>query len=112
MGFMTPSERVKRANIWNKHIETWEKSGQSQAEYCRKNMLSDKSFCYWLRKHRRQNQIQLVPVTLSSRDFEAEVFEFANSGLVLKLGSKALIEIPRDFDSITFEKVVRIVADL
>jgi hypothetical protein len=103
---------VKRANIWNKHIETWEKSGQSQAEYCRQNLLSDKSFCYWLRKHRRQNNIQLVPVTFHTENFAPAIRGKADTGLVLKLGSKALIEIPRDFDSIAFEKVVRIVADL
>lgn len=109
---MTSAERAKRANIWNKHIETWEKSGQSQAEYCRKNMLSDKSFCYWLRKHRRQNNIQLIPITFHSEAFAPVINDPANSGLVLKLGSKALIEISRDFDSIAFEKVVRIVAGL
>jgi hypothetical protein len=109
---MTPAERAKRANIWNRHIEIWEKSGQSQAEYCRKNMLSDKSFCYWLRKYRRQNNIQLVPVTFHSEDFAPVILGKADTGLVLKLGSKALIEISRDFDSIAFEKVVRIVADL
>jgi hypothetical protein len=109
---MTPAERAKRANIWNRHIETWEKSGQSQAEYCRKNMLSDKSFCYWLRKHRRQNNIQLVPITFHSEVFAPVISNPANSGLVLKLGSKALIEISRDFDSIAFEKVVRIISGL
>ncbi len=30
---MTPAERAQRATIWNRHIETCEKSGQSQAEY-------------------------------------------------------------------------------
>ncbi|WP_445013420.1 IS66 family insertion sequence element accessory protein TnpA [Maridesulfovibrio hydrothermalis] len=46
----------KKCN-WKKHINAWENSGVSQAEYCRKNGISVKTFGY----HKRRMAAAAIP---------------------------------------------------
>jgi hypothetical protein len=40
----------RKAAQWKRHLETWQGSGLSQAEFCRQFRLSVKSFGYWKRR--------------------------------------------------------------
>ncbi len=40
----------KKRKLWQAHIKAWSESSMTQAEYCRQNELSIKSFGYWKRK--------------------------------------------------------------
>ncbi len=40
----------RKAAQWKQHLETWQGSGLSQAEFCRQYRLSVKSFGYWKRR--------------------------------------------------------------
>lgn len=46
------SNNKERRLFWQEHIGKWEKSGLSQAAYCRENKLSEGSFSEWRRKMR------------------------------------------------------------
>lgn len=49
------SEHIKNARRWQRRLEMWSESGQTQVEYCRVNNLGVKAFAYWLRKDRKSN---------------------------------------------------------
>ncbi|EKD83058.1 MAG: hypothetical protein ACD_39C00912G0003 [uncultured bacterium] len=105
---MTNTERAKNARTWKQHIESWQASGMSQTGYCRQYNLHEKSFGYWLRKYRRANSFQLVPISLPA-DIEHSS-RTRSSVMALKIGSCASLEIPADFDPEIFERIVRVVA--
>ena len=107
---MTNAERARNARAWKQHIETWQASSMSQADYCRQYNLSEKSFGYWLRKHRRANSLQLVPISLPV-DIDHSSWPAA-SLMTLKIGNCASLEIPADFDQKTFERIVRVIAGI
>lgn len=39
-----------RGRFWHRHLERWEQSGLSQAEYCREHKLSAPAFGWWKRQ--------------------------------------------------------------
>jgi hypothetical protein len=43
-------------SYWHDHLKSWEKSGLSQAEYCRRHDLKYCHFHYWKRKLRKPSQ--------------------------------------------------------
>lgn len=64
------AEQIKNARRWQRHLQTWRESGQTQVEYCRVNNLGVKAFGYWLRKDRKINNpapLQLIPVTFNTQ---------------------------------------------
>jgi len=49
---------MKRIDLaWSDEIESWQKSGLSQAEYCRRRGISSKGFTYRLMKSRRSQEV-------------------------------------------------------
>lgn len=99
--------RKEKQEFWQAHIEAWQQSNLSQAEYCRRNNLPIKSFGY--RKRRilgSSNQDQLfVPVTIQAepvRTFEEE----APLRLALQNGLK--IEVAGDFNPGILQKLIRV----
>jgi hypothetical protein len=53
-----------------KHVETWQASGLSQAAYCREHKLNAKTFSNWLRIYRIEQTgtkvSTIIPVTIKS----------------------------------------------
>jgi hypothetical protein len=57
----------ERRSFWENHIEQWQKSGLSQAAYCRRNQIKAHRFYYWRRRvSTSQDKISFLPVALSS----------------------------------------------
>ncbi len=106
------SKQIKNARCWQRHLEIWRKSGQTQVEYCRINNLGVKTFGYWLRKDRKSNNptpLQLIPVTLSAEPLMKSV-EKSSSGSYFKFSDRARIEIAKDFDHETFSQILSVLA--
>jgi hypothetical protein len=57
---------------WSEHIENWQASSISQAEYCRRNNLQQYKFSYWKRKLLEPPESNFVALETPS----APVFEF------------------------------------
>ena len=47
-----------------KHVETWQASGLSQAAYCREHKLNAKTFSNWLRIYRIEQTDTKVPTII------------------------------------------------
>jgi cation transport regulator ChaB len=89
---------------WEKLIKEVEKSGKSQAQWCREKNLKFKAFNYQYRKYRRDNQNEeendkpnWIPV-----QFEATI----SSKLNIRVGN-AIIEIENGYDEKLLQTVVK-----
>lgn len=104
-------EKIANAQRWNGHVKSWQSSGLSQREYCHQNNISEKCFGYWLRKDRKNSNLQLIPVHIEPESVIA-ITRNQSSGLELKFANDARIEIAKNFDSEAFARVVRIITSL
>lgn len=107
---MNATQKSRNARQWQSHLQAWQASGMSQAGYCREHNLSEKGFNYWVKKHRQQNSLQLVPLTIPPAILPTRVI--TSRELKLRIGRSACLEIPADFDLAAFEKIIRLVADI
>ena len=58
--------RKEKHKFWQKHIDTWLKSGQNQTEYCKKQEIKESTFRYWQTKLSRKECFIEIPVTIES----------------------------------------------
>jgi len=112
-------ERERKQQYWGDHLHTWRKSGLTQAEYCRRNQLSTKSFTYWKSKTRRVDRsacgspapadppMKFVPVPV--RPMAAGP---GSAKLVVVFQDRYRVEVADGFNPATFEKVVQVLARL
>ena len=79
-----------KSSYWHAHFESWENSGLSQAEYCRRHDLKYCLFHYWKRKLRKPRWPR-VPS-------KSEPLNFVEVGTSLPFGSSlSLRTAPVDF---------------
>lgn len=101
------------ATVMLQHIKSWQQSGITQVEYCRRHQITSKKFEYWLRKSRNECALQFVPVALQPEPPVRQTFSgFKPSGLAVNFGGSAQLEIGKNFDAETLIRFMRIVADL
>ena len=101
------------ATIMLKHINSWQQSGITQAEYCRRHQITSKKFEYWLRKSRTENALQFVPIPLQPAPSVRQISNgFESSGLAVNFGGSVQLEIGKNFDSDTLVRFMHIVAAL
>jgi len=103
-----------KATIMMNHIKSWQQSGITQVEYCRRHQIKVKTLEYWLRKSRKACALQFVPVTLQPEPSVRQTFSssFEPSGLAVNFGGFAQLEIGKNFDADTLVRFMRIVASL
>ncbi len=95
----------RKEQSWRKNIINWRKSGLSQAEYCRRNKLSAKSFTYWLGRIRKNPEpVCFVPVSIKT--------ETSGGPLSLIFGDDYRLEIRDGFNPVTLENTVRVLRSL
>lgn len=58
--------KLAKRQYWQEHIESWKRSGLSQAEYCRLNSLWVKNFWYWKKRYSGESseQLRFFPLAL------------------------------------------------
>lgn len=63
-----PESKLTKGQYWQEHIESWQRSGLSQAEYCRLNSLRLKNFWYWKKRNAggSPEPLRFFPLTLVS----------------------------------------------
>ena len=94
----------KRGEFWRRHIATWQRSGLSQAEYCRRNALPIKSFGYWKRKSDESSsgELKFFPLVVSP-PLRSEV---SSSVLLTLQGKRFAIKIDEDFSPSLLKKLI------
>jgi hypothetical protein len=111
-------EQKQKRKIWKRHIEECRKSGSTQAEYCRRQKLSAKSFTYWKRRFRDCNMLKpasgpKTPVTFVPVEVQPEIRSAADNSSALVLCRDGYrIEIKEGFKAETLGKVLRTIGEL
>jgi hypothetical protein len=56
----------QRRQFWENQIETWQESGLSQAEYCRRNNLRPNRMVYWRKRivHSCDTGVSFIPLKI------------------------------------------------
>jgi len=100
-------QRLAKRRFWEAHIQTWEKSGLSQNEYCRRSNIKKSQFTYWKIKIFKERfspggQLTFVPVAQPPQSVQETHDE---TGITVHLG-KAKIQLSTNFDTTSFVKIV------
>lgn len=70
---------VSKSEFWSNHMAAWERSGLTQAAYCRRHALSLPSFGYWRRVLGRRPGVPsspaVVPIVVGEPDAVVEAIE-------------------------------------
>jgi transposase-like protein len=133
-------ELSKQAAKWLEHLQTWQQSGATQAAYCQKNGLHQKTFSNWKRQLREHlpglpkltrslivppNPVApLVAVNLTDdlvdttsqpakrleHEIRAATCAGTSSGISLSVGGKYQISVATDFDSAVLNRLLAVLA--
>ena len=94
---------------WEEHIDGWQSSGLTQADYCDRNGIKLSTFRYW----RKRLATPDTPVTLVPVGFGTSDGSFAcGSGLTLVLADRYKVEVGDNFNSSTLARLVDTLARL
>lgn len=87
---------TKTQENWRRHIEKWQNSGLSQAEYCRRNDLSANAF-QWQKGRLRKRGTAFVPVKLREE----------NPRIMIGIGDCIRVELLRELDDEEMTRLIR-----
>jgi hypothetical protein len=96
----------QKRTFWKKHITSWEKMDISQAEYCRQNGLSSRSFGYWKKRqgNAKVNSVSFVPVALAP---PIDVGTKVGRAPLCILMDRYRIEVGDEFSPLTLQRLVK-----
>lgn len=86
------TRRVERQRRWQAHLAAWQRSGLSQAEYCRQHGLAPADFSWWKRELAKRGlttppPAPFVPVQVIARGADTTGCEVVlRNGRRLRLG--------------------------
>ena len=95
--------------IWEAHIQAWEKSGLTAADYCRQHNLSYDAFHYWKKKILRTSSpkgISFVPVPARMIEQGQQAANAPGSALKVEVGARFKIEVHAGFCPQTLIRVI------
>ena len=107
---------TERARYWQRHLDRWERSGLSQAEFCRRRGLKAVTFAWWRRKlatgrsHTRGRGADAGRPSSVARRAEFVEVAMTSPGMAayeVVLSRGLVIRLPADFDP---DKVSQLVA--
>ena len=105
-----PQEQKRQ--YWLNHVEAWQNSGLSQAEYARRHKLSGKTFNYHKRRHCKV-LVENIP-TQSVVPVVVETPEVSNvplaSGITLSMSQGIKVELEPGFDADCLKRLLEVLA--
>ncbi|HDS1211195.1 IS66 family insertion sequence element accessory protein TnpA [Shewanella algae] len=69
------------AQCWLEHVQAWQQSNQTQAEYCRLHDLKQHQFGYWKRKQQESTSAVQQQVSSGFAVAQFETFTTSHQGL-------------------------------
>jgi hypothetical protein len=99
---MVPISRAEqieqKRTYWKQHIDSWQETGLSQAEYCRRNNLKHHQLVYWKKRFlKTETDVSFVPLKLE--DLLDIPDRTDRSSLCLVINNHFKIEIRAGFDA-------------
>jgi hypothetical protein len=106
MDKLSRAEQLERnRGYWKQHIDSWQQTGLSQAEYCRQNNLKHHQLIYWKKRFlKAETEASFVPLKLEDLlDISAEP---DRASLALVINHHFKIEIRAGFDAQLLRQVI------
>jgi hypothetical protein len=95
--------KQEKTSYWRNHIDRWEESGLSQAEYCRSNGINKNAFTW----RKRSFASQTVPGMIRVPEKVVAALHNQQSSLELKISKKLSITISPDFNAELLTKLLK-----
>jgi hypothetical protein len=93
------ADQIEQKRIyWKQHIDSWQETGLSQAEYCRRHNLKDHQLTYWKKRFlKTEAGVSFVPLELEDiLDIPART---DHASLYLVINNHFKVEIRAGFDA-------------
>jgi hypothetical protein len=88
----------RKRSYWKQHIESWQETGLTQAEYCRRNNLRHHQLVYWKKRFlKTETGVSFVPLKLE--DLLDIPTQTDRAALCLVIDNHFKIEIRAGFDA-------------
>ena len=109
---------TERARYWQRHLDLWERSGLSQAAFCRRHGLKAVTFGWWKRKlatgrtHTRRRGADAGPSSSVARrsDFvEVAMTSVGMAAYEVVLSRGVVLRLPADFDPDRVSQLIEVV---
>lgn len=92
----------KRWTFWQEQIKSWEESGLSQAEYCRRNNIDDRLFSKWKNRLLKTNENNLVEIPVEVKDAFLK-----SDDIELIIKGQYKIKVRSNFNPETLKKLIQ-----
>ena len=95
----------QKRTFWKQHIDSWQQTGLSQAEYCRHHNLKHHQMVYWKKRFlNTETEVSFVPLKLEDLlDIPAQPEQ---PSLRLVINDQFKIEISAGFDALLLRQVI------
>jgi hypothetical protein len=95
----------RKRSYWKQHIESWQETGLTQAEYCRRHNLKHHQLVYWKKRFlKTETNVSFVPLKLEDLlDLPARP---DHTPLCLVINDQFKIEIRAGFDALVLRQVM------
>ena len=109
---------TERARFWQRHLDRWERSGVSQAAFCRRHGLKAVTFGWWKRKlatartlvRRGGVDARRASSTARRADFvEVAMADAGMSTYEVVLSRGVVLRLPADFDPDRVSQLIAVV---
>jgi len=99
MDQLSRAEQLEQKHTyWKQHIESWQETGLTQSEYCRRHNLKHHQLIYWKKRFlKTEADVSFVPLKLE--DLLDIPGQPAGASLCLVINNHFKIEIRHGFDS-------------
>jgi transposase-like protein len=85
-GEMSKTKIRRLSSEWQKIIQSWEKSDNSQAEFCQSQGIALATFSYWRKKLRKEASfLEITPREEKSKEARPEIELVLPHGIVLRV---------------------------
>ena len=88
----------QKRSYWKQHIDSWQETGLTQTEYCRRNNLKHHQLVYWKKRFlKSETDVSFVPIKLE--DFLEIPAPSDSASISLVVNNHLKIEIKAGFDA-------------
>jgi hypothetical protein len=91
-------ELEQKRSYWKQHIDSWQETGLTQAEYCRRHNLKHHQLVYWKKRFSHtETSVSFVPLKLEDRLHPQDLLD--NASFYLVINNHFKVEIRAGFDA-------------
>ena len=112
MDQLTRAEQLERKRIyWKHHIDSWQETGLTQTEYCRRHNLKHHQLVYWKKRFlKTETDVSFVPLKLEDLLDKPNLAE--TNALNLVVDNNFKIEIRPGFDTQLLRQLIFVLRGL